>query len=207
MESIWISNPNVSSVPAHSVLIKQLSHINLGYVFEAYDRQHKQTVAVKRTTKAGEYVSREFEVLDKLRECKNVIRLLDIYYSKNEEGKTAQNLIFEFCRTNLEEVIQQHKSTEKYIPVADVRRFMRQILEGMMYVHARSVTHRDLKPENILLTEEGVIKICDFGSAKVLDEEGALNTPYIVSRYYRAPELILACSDYTNKIDIWGKSL
>lgn len=152
-------------------------------------------------------MSREFEVLDKLRECKNVIRLLDIYYSKNEEGKTAQNLIFEFCRTNLEEVIQQHKSTEKYIPVADVRRFMRQILEGMMYVHARSVTHRDLKPENILLTEEGVIKICDFGSAKVLDEEGALNTPYIVSRYYRAPELILACSDYTNKIDIWGKSL
>lgn len=70
-------------------------------------------------------MSREFEVLDKLRECKNVIRLLDIYYSKNEEGKTAQNLIFEFCRTNLEEVIQQHKSTEKYIPVADVRRFMR----------------------------------------------------------------------------------
>ena len=152
-------------------------------------------------------MSREFEVLDKLRECKNVIRLLDIYYSKNEEGKTAQNLIFEFCRTNLEEVIQQHKSTEKYIPVADVRRFLRQNLEGMMYVQARSVTHRDLKPENILLTEEGVIKICDFGSAKVLDEEGALNTPYIVSRYYRAPELILACSDYTNKIDIWGKSL
>jgi hypothetical protein len=52
---------------------------------------------VKRTTKAGEYVSREFEVLDKLRECKNVIKMLDIYYSKNEEGKTAQNIIFEFC--------------------------------------------------------------------------------------------------------------
>ncbi len=75
-------------------------------MFEAYDKLHKQTVAVKRTTKAGEYVSREFEVLDKLRDCPNVIQLLDIYYSKNDEGKTAQNLIFEFCRTNLEEVIQ-----------------------------------------------------------------------------------------------------
>jgi len=82
---------------------------------------------------------------------------------------------------------------------------MRQIFEGMSYVHKQKVCHRDLKPENILLTKEGIIKICDFGSAKVLDEEGALNTPYIVSRYYRAPELILACSDYTNKIDIWGK--
>jgi glycogen synthase kinase 3 beta len=39
------------------------------------------------------------------------------------------------------------------------------------------------------------LKVCDFGSAKVLDSK--LNTPYIVSRYYRAPELILACSDYT----------
>ena len=72
-------------------------------------------------------------------------------------------------------------------------------------LHSNGIIYRDLKPENILLTDSGIIKICDFGSAKVLDEEGALNTPYIVSRYYRAPELILACSDYTNKIDIWGK--
>lgn len=94
-------------------------------MFEAWDKVHKQTVAVKRTTKAGEYVSREFEVLDKLRDCKNVIKMLDIYYSKNEEGKTAQNLIFEFCKTNLEEIIQTHKQKEKYIPIEDVRDYMR----------------------------------------------------------------------------------
>ena len=75
---------------------------------------------------------------------------------------------------------------------------------GMAYVHKQGVCHRDLKPENILKNDEGVVKICDFGSAKILSGSG-LNTPYIVSRYYRAPELILACSDYTNKIDIWGK--
>ena len=54
------------------------------------------------------------------------------------------------------------------------------------------------------MNKEGVVKICDFGSAKVLSANG-LNTPYIVSRYYRAPELILACSDYTDAIDSWGK--
>ena len=74
----------------------------------------------------------------------------------------------------------------------------------MAYVHKQGVCHRDLKPENILMNNEGCVKICDFGSAKVLSPSG-LNTPYIVSRYYRAPELILACSDYSNKIDIWGK--
>ena len=84
----------------------------VGYVFEAYDRKHNQKVAVKRTTKAGDYVSREYEVLDKLKDCRNVIKLLDIYYSKNEEGKTAQNLIFEYCRTNLEEVIQNSKKNQ-----------------------------------------------------------------------------------------------
>ena len=71
-------------------------------------------------------------------------------------------------------------------------------------MHSKNICHRDLKPENILRNKEGVVKICDFGSAKVLSPNG-LNTPYIVSRYYRAPELILACSDYTDAIDIWGK--
>jgi len=84
-----------------------------------------------------------------------------------------------------------------------IKNFMRQILKGMTFVHAKGVCHRDLKPENILMNSEGVVKICDFGSAKVLSPSG-LNTPYIVSRYYRAPELILACSDYTNAIDVWA---
>ena len=53
-----------------------------------------------------------------------------------------------------------------------------------------------------MINDKGVVKICDFGSAKFLDDK--LNTPYIVSRYYRAPELILACSDYSVKIDIWA---
>ena len=51
--------------------------------------------------------------------------MLDIFYSKNEQGKTAQNLIFEFCKTNLEEIIQTHKQKEKYIPIEDVREYMR----------------------------------------------------------------------------------
>ena len=53
------------------------------------------------------------------------------------------------------------------------------------------------------MNDKKIVKICDFGSAKVLSPNG-LNTPYIVSRYYRAPELILACSDYTHAIDVWA---
>lgn len=48
------------------------------------------------------------------------------------------------------------------------------------------------------------IRICDVGSSKVLDKKSRLNTPYVVSRYYRAPELILATDKYTFSIDIWA---
>jgi glycogen synthase kinase 3 beta len=130
--------------------------------------------------------------------------MLDIYYSKNEDGKRVQNIVFEFCSTNLEEVIQKAKEARKPIPISEIRNYMKQILTGMAYVHSQGICHRDLKPENILQSEKGIVKICDFGSAKVMSP-GGLNTPYIVSRYYRAPELILGCSDYDNKIDIWGK--
>ena len=74
------------------------------------------------------------------------------------------------------------------------------ILEAL---HDVGLVYNDLKPENVLLSKTGVIKICDFGSSKIIDEKGK-NTPYIVSRYYRAPELILCITDYTVAIDVWA---
>lgn len=77
-------------------------------MFEAYDTVNNRQVAVKRTTKAGEFISREFEVLEKLRDCQNCIKLLDIYYTNDEESespKKIQNLVFEYCSQNLEDII------------------------------------------------------------------------------------------------------
>jgi len=76
-----------------------------GYVFEAFDHDRNCKVALKRTTKAGEYVSREYEVLEMLKDCKNCVKVLDIFYTKTDEGKMAQNLVFEHCNTNLENMI------------------------------------------------------------------------------------------------------
>jgi glycogen synthase kinase 3 beta len=54
------------------------------------------------------------------------------------------------------------------------------------------------------MTEEGRLKICDFGSSKFI-LSGVKSTPYITSRYYRAPELLLGKENYTTKIDIFCK--
>lgn len=74
-------------------------------------------------------------------------------------------------------------------------------------MHDIGVSHRDLKPENVML-KDGDVRICDVGSSKVLDPRDTkpqpMNTPYVVSRYYRAPELILGCNHYDHFIDIWA---
>jgi serine/threonine protein kinase len=66
------------------------------------------------------------------------------------------------------------------------------------------IVHRDLKPENVLFTEDERVKICDFGSSKFIDSNETKSTPYIVSRYYRAPELLLGSNSYKDKIDIFA---
>ena len=74
-------------------------------------------------------------------------------------------------------------------------------------MHDLGISHRDLKPENVLL-KDGIVRICDVGSSKVLDDPkysaNPMNTPYVVSRYYRAPELILGTNRYNESIDIWA---
>lgn len=82
-------------------------------------------------------------------------------------------------------------------------------------MHELGISHRDLKPENILLKwpdgsdmsepSKSVVKIADLGAAKVLDvSDRRMNTPYVVSRYYRAPELILGSHFYDTSIDVWA---
>lgn len=82
--------------------------------------------------------------------------------------------------------------------------YMYQMFRSLAYIHATGICHRDIKPQNLLLDPAtGVLKLCDFGSAKVL-VAGEPNVAYICSRYYRAPELIFGATDYTCAIDVWS---
>lgn len=174
-----------------------------GYVIEAYDRKHDTRVAIKRTHKVGNMLSREYEVLSLIKDCEYIVKLRDTFYSASDDGKVIQNLVFEYVNRSLETFIEDHKKRKNSIPVEKIRTIIEQILLGLKYCHSKNVVHRDLKPENILFTEEEKVKICDFGSAKIINSE-TKSTPYIVSRYYRAPELILGKVDYDGKIDIFA---
>jgi len=176
-----------------------------GYVFEAMDRIHNTRVAIKRTHKVDKKLSREYEILSKIKDCDYVVKLLDAFYSVNNDGKIIQNLVFEFVSLNLQTYIDNHLNKKKHIPIDKIKLIARQMLIGLDYCHKKHIVHRDLKPENVLLTDEGNVKLCDFGSSKCIEEKkGTTSTPYTVSRYYRAPELILGKIDYNSKIDIFA---
>lgn len=75
-----------------------------------------------------------------------------------------------------------------------------QLLRSLAYIHSVGICHRDIKPQNLLLNPAtGILKLCDFGSAKIL-VAGEPNVSYICSRYYRAPELIFGATNYTTNI-------
>jgi glycogen synthase kinase 3 beta len=78
------------------------------------------------------------------------------------------------------------------------------MLRGIAYVHRQGICHRDIKPHNVLADPtSGRVVICDFGSAKKLSPDEP-SVAYICSRYYRAPELIFGCTNYSNAIDVWS---
>ena len=185
---------------------------SFGYVVEALDKRNNVKVAIKRTHKVGTQISREYEILSQVRECKYCIKLFDIFYTTDKKNRIIQNLVFETVPQNLGTYIEQVRKNKKFIPLAKIKNIAKQLLLGLNFFHKKNIVHRDLKPENILFTEDEQVKICDFGSSKVLEYkiEGnkkiniSKSTPYIVSRFYRAPELIFGKIDYDQKIDIFA---
>jgi mitogen-activated protein kinase 1/3 len=75
--------------------------------------------------------------------------------------------------------------------------FLYQLLRGMLYMHSSQVIHRDIKPSNLLLNKNCDLKICDLGLARGFQEVNNVLTEYVVTRWYRAPEVILNASEYT----------
>jgi len=110
------------------------------------------------------------------------------------------NLVLEYIPETVYKVARHYSKNKQTIPVSYIKLYMYQLFRSLAYIHSLGICHRDIKPQNLLLDPStGVLKLCDFGSAKHL-VRGEPNVSYICSRYYRAPELIFGAIDYTTKI-------
>ncbi|KOB63528.1 Serine/threonine-protein kinase PRP4-like protein [Operophtera brumata] len=110
-------------------------------------------------------------------------------------------IVLEAMHMDLRSVLKKYGKNNG-IHMRALTSYSRQLLVALRLLKKIGIIHADIKPDNILVNEKkNVLKLCDFGSAAKLDENEA--TPYLVSRFYRAPEIILGIP-YSHGIDIWS---
>src|SRR3984885_13157802 len=110
------------------------------------------------------------------------------------------NLVLEYVPETVYRASRHYAKLKQPMPILQIKLYMYQLLRSLAYIHSVGICHRDIKPQNLLLNPAtGVLKLCDFGSAKIL-VAGEPNVSYICSRYYRAPELIFGATNYTTNI-------
>ncbi|CAI9269884.1 unnamed protein product [Lactuca saligna] len=177
---------------------------SFGIVFQAKCIETGETVAIKKVLQDKRYKNRELQLMRTM-DHPNVVSLKHCFYSTTSKDELFLNLVMEYVPETIFRVLKHHSDARQRMPLIYVKLYTYQIFRGLAYMHmVAGACHRDLKPQNVLvdpLTHQ--VKICDFGSAKML-VRGEANISYICSRFYRAPELIFGATEYTTSIDIWS---
>mmetsp|Transcript_9020 Transcript_9020/g.23664 ORF Transcript_9020/g.23664 Transcript_9020/m.23664 type:complete len:415 (-) Transcript_9020:1743-2987(-) len=185
--------------------VRVIGNGSFGVVFQATVGETGETVAIKKVLQDKRFKNRELQIMRSL-DHPNVVMLKHCFYSSGEKAdEVFLNVVMEFVPETVYNVSKQYvKQHKKPVPLVLVKLYTYQLLRSLMYIHARGMCHRDIKPQNLLVDPTvHVLKLCDFGSAKVL-VKGEPNISYICSRYYRAPELIFGATDYSTAIDTWS---
>jgi mitogen-activated protein kinase 1/3 len=187
------------------VPIKPIGRGAYGIVCSSINRETNEKVAIKRINNVfGNKIDslRTLRELILLRHIKheNVIALKDVMMPIFRASFKDVYLVYELMDSDLHHIIKssQHLSNDhcKY--------FLFQLLRGLKYLHSANILHRDLKPGNLLVNANCELKICDFGLARTGRDNGQFMTEYVVTRWYRAPELLLCSDNYGTSIDVWS---
>ena len=124
-----------------------------------------------------------------------------VRFLRHFEYRKHAFMVFESMHMNLREVLKKY-GRDVGINVHGVRSFATQMLSALRHMKNCGVVHADIKPDNVLVNAtHDVLKVCDFGSA-MFDGDNEL-TPYLQSRFYRAPEVILGLA-YSHPMDLWS---
>jgi len=179
-----------------------------GAVINAFDNKTNTNIAIKKLKSITDAVDlkrvlREVMIM-KYCQHENIITLYDVIFhiNKNRQLKKIGDiyLVMEKMDSDLQKIIfsKQELSDDHY------QFILYQILRAIYYLHSANIIHRDFKPSNVLINEDCTIKLCDFGMSRNLKENDLTLTEYVVTRYYRAPEIMLSSHHYSKKIDVWS---
>lgn len=183
---------------------RKLGEGTYAQVFAGYDHTTRRPVAIKRIRfdqDDGDIptcVLREVTVLKRLGNHRHIVELLEVAIVP-----TAQccDLLLGYVPQNLFQVLKQRGA----FTLAQTAHFGLQLVEALRHCRACGVLHRDLKPQNILVdVRRNTLQLCDFGLSRVRPNYDHRLTNQVVTRWYRAPELLLGAKRYGFAIDMWS---
>ncbi|KAJ3601084.1 hypothetical protein NHX12_032057 [Muraenolepis orangiensis] len=180
--------------------LREIGHGSFGAVYFARDVRNNEVVAIKKMSYSGKQTNekwqdiiKEVKFLQKLRHP-NTIEYRGCYLREH----TAW-LVMEYCLGSASDLLEVHKKPLQEMEIAAITHGA---LQGLAYLHSHNMIHRDVKAGNILLTEPGLVKLGDFGSASIV----APANSFVGTPYWMAPEVILAMDEgqYDGKVDVWS---
>ncbi|XP_056131189.1 STKc_p38 domain-containing protein [Lampris incognitus] len=189
-------------VPERYTSLKAVGSGAYGTVCSAIDQKTMEKVAIKKLYRPFQsltHTKRAYRELRLLRHIQNdnVISLLDVFTpdSSLEKFQTFY-MVMPFVAQDLGHIMKRRRLTDRIIIY-----LFYQLLRGLKYIHSAGIIHRDLKPGNLAVNENCELKILDFGLARHTESE---MTGYVVTRWYRAPEVIFNWMHYSQTVDVWS---
>ncbi|CAL8288832.1 unnamed protein product [Boreogadus saida] len=155
-----------------------------------------------RTT-ASRCAEEEADVFKNLVSWQEVLSALDILQPPQIDCFEEIYVLTDLMRRRLpKSIVSPHLTTS---PPRTSMYFLYQILRGLKYLHSAGILHRDIKPGNLLVNSNCLLKICDFGLARVEEPDPSRHmTQEVVTQYYRAPEVLMGSRHYGSAIDVWS---
>jgi len=202
---------------------KRLGEGSFGSIADATDTQTGERVAIKRVKHAladspsCKTMLREIRLMRHFQH-ENILSLRDIMTPPSDGAWENVYLVLDKMDTDLHYVLHSGQT----LTAQHTQWILYQLLRGLKSIHSAKVLHRDLKPSNLLLNKNVDLKICDFGLARGVDAtrspqrrgkdgeptaEAGYHTPlteYVVTRWYRAPELLVMNREYDEGVDLWS---
>lgn len=141
-------------------------------------------------------ILRELVYLKSLPRHPNIVEILEVEWYDNDTKIRAAMPLY---NTDLHAFIRSNAPVDLTL----ARSMMRDLLRGVEHLHRHGVFHRDIKTSNILLDQRGSVVLCDFSLASAV-ESRIDHSMTVQTLWYRAPEILLGCSNYGMEVDIWS---
>ena len=186
---------------------RKISEGGYGVVSKAQDTVTGRVVALKRIKfGAGQGKVEDGVHISALREITTLLSLshtniVKIHQAVCGQGHEDLVLVMEYVEHDVRRLLAKHQFS-----IPEVKCLMQQLLAAVGYLHDRWIIHRDLKTNNLLYGNNGVLKLCDFGMARLSGEPLRSYTPlqWVLTLPFRPPEGLLGAKKYDESIDMWG---